>query len=74
MDPEKNKMNAQLLFTTHSLEIIDITGRYRTYLVNKDENVSFAFRLDEVPGDMLRNDRSLIPAYREGRIGGVPRL
>jgi AAA15 family ATPase/GTPase len=74
MDPEKNKKNAQLLFTTHSLEIIDISGRYRTYLVNKDENVSFAFRLDEVPGDMLRNDRSLIPAYREGRIGGVPRL
>lgn len=74
MDPEKNKMNAQLLFTTHSLEIIDISGRYRTYLVNKDENISFAFRLDEVPGDMLRNDRSLIPAYREGRIGGVPRL
>lgn len=74
MDPEKNKKGAQLLFTTHNLEIIDISGRYRTYLVNKDENVSFAFRLDDVPGDILRNDRSLIPAYREGRIGGVPRL
>lgn len=74
MDPIKNPKGAQLLFTTHNLEIIDISGRYRTYLVNKDENISFAFRLDEVPGDMLRNDRSLIAPYREGRIGGVPRL
>jgi len=73
-EPEKNPKGAQLLFTTHSLEIIDFSGRYRTYLVNKEENVSYAFRLDEIPGDLLRNDRSIIPAYREGRIGGVPRL
>jgi hypothetical protein len=73
-EPEKNPKGAQLLFTTHSLEIIDVSGRYRTYIVNKDENVSFALRLDEIPGDILRNDRSIIPAYREGRISGVPRL
>lgn len=73
-EPEKNPKGAQLLFTTHNLEIIDFSGRYRTYLVNKEENVSFAFRLDEIPGDIIRNDRSIIPAYREGRIGGVPRL
>lgn len=73
-DIESNPNGAQLLFTTHSLEIIDFSGRYRTYLVNKEENVSYAFRLDEIPGDILRNDRSIVPAYREGRIGGVPRL
>lgn len=73
-EPEKNPQGAQLLFTTHSLEIIDFSGRYRTYLVNKEDNVSYAFRLDEIPGDILRNDRSIIPAYREGRIGGVPKL
>lgn len=73
-DSEKNPKGAQLLFTTHNLEIIDVSGRYRTYLVNKDENVSYAFRLDEIPGDILRNDRSIIPPYREGRIGGTPRL
>jgi len=74
INPETNKKGAQLLFTTHNLEVIDVCGRYRTYLVNKDDNVSYAFRLDEIPGDILRNDRSIIPAYREGRIGGVPRL
>ena len=74
VEPEKNPKGAQLLFTTHSLEIIDFSGRYRTYLVNKEDNVSYAFRLDEIPGDILRNDRSIIPAYREGRIGGVPKL
>lgn len=73
-DPDKNPKGAQLLFSTHSLEIIDFSGRYRTYFVNKEDNVSFAYRLDEIPGDILRNDRSMIPAYREGRIGGVPRL
>lgn len=73
-NPESNPRSAQLLFTTHNLEIIDSCGRYRTYLVNKEDNVSYAFRLDEIPGDILRNDRSIIPAYREGRIGGVPRL
>lgn len=73
-DSEKNPKGAQLFFTTHNLEIIDVSGRYRTYLVNKDDNVSYAFRLDEIPGDILRNDRSIIPPYREGRIGGTPRL
>lgn len=73
-DFERNPKSAQLIFTTHNLEIIDICGRYRTYLVNKDENISYAYRLDEIPGDVLRNDRSLIPPYRDGKIGGVPRL
>ena len=74
VDPEKNSKAAQLFFTTHNIEIIDLSGRYRTYLVNKEDNVSYAYRLDEIPGDVLRNDRSIIPAYREGKIGGVPRL
>lgn len=69
-----NAKSAQIIFTTHNLEIIDYCGRYRTYLVNKEDNVSYAYRLDEIPGDILRNDRSIIPAYREGKIGGVPRL
>lgn len=71
--PETNPKSAQLLFSSHSVEVLDFTGRYKTYLVNKEENVSYAYRLDEIPGDVLRNDRSIIPAYREGRIGGVPR-
>jgi len=41
--------------------------------VNKDENKSYSYRLDEIPGDMIRNDRPIEPIYRSGKIGGVPR-
>jgi hypothetical protein len=63
-----------MIFTTHDTDIIDLLGRYRTYIVNKDENESYVYRLDELPGDMLRNDRPISPAYKDGKIGGKPRL
>lgn len=73
-DPDINSNNSQLLFTTHSSNILDEMGKYRTVLVNKDDNQSFAYRLDEIPGDMIRNDRSLEKVYKTGKIGGVPRI
>ena len=74
LDQEINKRQAQLVFSTHNTEIIDVLGRYRTCLVNKDDNESYVYRLDELPGSILRNDRPISPVYKEGRIGGVPRL
>ena len=65
---------AQLLFSTHHSEVMDLCGRYRTTFVNKDNNQSYAYRLDEIPGDLLRNDRSLVAPYNDRKIGGVPRL
>jgi hypothetical protein len=73
-DPELNRNGAQLLFSTHNSDILDICGKYRTVLVNKENNASYAYRLDELPGDILRNDRPISTPYKEGRIGGVPRL
>lgn len=73
-DTEINKNGAQLIFSTHNSDILDICGKYRTILVNKDNNASYAYRLDELPGDILRNDRPISTPYKEGRIGGVPRL
>lgn len=73
-DPTTNPKNAQLLFTTHDSEVLNYLGRYRTYLVNKEDNASYAYRLDEIPGDILRNDRPILPAYNEGKIGGTPKL
>lgn len=71
---ETNKKNSQLIFTTHNSEIMDFMGRYRTILVNKEDNESYAYRLDEIPGDILRNDRPIAPVYNAGKIGGVPRV
>jgi AAA15 family ATPase/GTPase len=71
LDPEVNKRNAQLIFTTHNTEIIDYLGKYRMVLINKEKNESFGYRLDEIPGDMIRNDRPIVPLYDAGKIGGV---
>ncbi|MBK7001438.1 MAG: ATP-binding protein [Rhodoferax sp.] len=69
-----NTTGAQLLFSAHDVDVLDICGKYRTHLVNKDNNASYTYRLDEIPGDVLRNDRPISTPYKEGRIGGVPRV
>lgn len=74
LDEKINKHGAQLLFATHDSEVLEMLGRYRTYLVGKEDNESFTYRLDEIPGDILRNDRAIRPVYNSGRIGGVPRV
>ncbi|WP_080757931.1 AAA family ATPase [Comamonas testosteroni] len=69
-----NDRGAQLLFTSHQNDVMDICGKYRTSLVAKKNNMSYTYRLDELPGDMLRNDRPISPLYKSGRLGGVPEL
>lgn len=71
---EINKNNAQLIFTTHHTEIINKLGKYRIVLVNKEDNESFLYRLDEIPGDLIRNDRPITPIYNSGKIGGKPKI
>lgn len=53
---------------------MDYLGKYRIVLVNKENNESFLYRLDEISGDLLRNDRSISKVYENGKIGGKPRL
>lgn len=66
-----NKFNAQLIFTTHNTEIMDRLKKYRVILVNKEDNESYLYRLDET-GEILRNDRSVSKVYSSGRLGGKP--
>ena len=73
-DDHINRNNAQLIFTTHNSSILDYMGKYRTIIVSKEKCESYAYRLDEIPGDILRNDRSIEAAYNSGKIGGIPRL
>jgi hypothetical protein len=71
---KKNPNNAQLIFSTHNTDIMDHLGKYRVVLVNKEDNESFLYRLDEIPGDMLRNDRPISPVYNSSKIGGKPKI
>jgi len=74
INKENNPLNAQIIFTTHSNEIMDILGRYRTYLVQKENGESFCYRLDELPAELLRNDRPVSTPYRKHLIGGYPKI
>ncbi|MCF0217258.1 MAG: ATP-binding protein [Fibrobacteraceae bacterium] len=69
---ESNPRNAQFIFSTHDTSIMDNLGKYRIYLVNKKNNASYIYRLDELPSEILRNDRKITPLYRRRKIGGVP--
>ncbi len=69
----KNNMNhAQILFASHNVEVMDVCGRYRTYIVQKNNNASLCYRLDEVP--KLRNDRPVSKSFRKHLIGGYPKI
>ena len=62
---------AQLLFTTFNIDIMDELGKYKVYMVEKDDNESYAYRLDEVKG--VRSDRPVSSYYKKGLLGGIPR-
>jgi len=66
--------NSQLIFSCQNDEILNDLGKYRAILVSKDENESFSYRLDELPSDVLRNNRPITPHYQNERIGGVPKI
>ena len=71
---ENNPKHAQILFTTHNADIMDILGRYRTYLFEKEDGESFCYRLDEPKSPSLRNDRPLSVPYKKHLIGGFPKI
>ncbi|MBJ2210798.1 MULTISPECIES: AAA family ATPase [Pseudomonas] len=71
---DSNPSNAQFIFTSHNLQIMDYLGKYRTYLTSKENGQSFCYRLDEIPGDIIRNERSISALYRDGKLGGVPKI
>lgn len=71
-DPEINKYDAQMIFTSHNSEIMDRMTKYRTYLVNKENGASYAYRLDEFTNEIVRNDRPISTIYNQAKLGGVP--
>ena len=73
-DETVNQKNAQMIFSSHNTDILEYMGKYRTVLINKEESESYGYRLDEIAGDIIRNDRPIIPVYNSGKIGGVPRI
>lgn len=73
-DTRLNVKNAQIIVSTHNTEIIDVLGKYRVVIVNKVDNESVCYRLDELIDKPLRNDRNISSLYIDGKLGGIPEI
>ena len=72
-NPATNPHHAQLLFTCHAMEVLNILHKSQVMLVEKDEhNESSAWRLDSVEG--IRSDDNFYAKYMAGAFGAVPQL
>jgi uncharacterized protein len=72
-NPATNPHRAQLLFTCHALEVLNILHKSQVMLVEKDaNNESSSWRLDSVEG--IRHDDNFYAKYMAGAYGAVPQL
>ncbi len=70
-NPATNPHQAQLLFTCHAIEVLNLLHKSQVMLVQKDEDCeSTASRLDAVKG--IRSDDNLYAKYMAGAYGAVP--
>jgi hypothetical protein len=70
---KSNPKNAQLLFSSHSIEIMKYLDKYQVLLVEKDEyGCSKILRLDEIKG--VRSDDNIYAKYDSGAYGAIPNI
>lgn len=72
-NPTTNPHNAQMIFSCHAIEVLNLLEKSQVLLVEKDAQCqSSACRLDAVSG--VRNDSNFYAKYMAGAYGAVPRL
>lgn len=70
-NPSTNPYRAQLLFTCHAMEVLNLVHKSQVMLVEKNEDCeSSAIRMDAVAG--IRNDENFYAKYMAGTYGAVP--
>lgn len=67
-----NPHQAQLIFTCHTPEVLNLLQKHQVYLVEKRNQNSEAWRLDDMGG--LRSDDNLYAKYMAGALGATPNL
>lgn len=73
ISPETNPRQAQLIFTCHAPEVLNLLHKSQVMLVEKsDQGASNAWRLDTVRG--VRNDDNLYGRYMAGAFAAVPEV
>ncbi|MDO8385871.1 MAG: AAA family ATPase [Polaromonas sp.] len=71
-NPTTNPRNAQLIFTCHSPEVLDLLQKSQVMFVEKNSCESVGYRGDQIQG--LRSDDNLRSKYLSGALGAVPRV
>ena len=70
-NPNTNPHQAQLIFTCHAIEVLNLVHKSQAILVQKnDECESSTCRLDAIEG--IRNDDNFYAKYMAGAYGAVP--
>jgi len=70
-NPVTNPHHAQLVFSCHAIEVLNLVHKSQVMLVEKDEECeSTAVRMDEVKG--IRNDDNYYAKYMAGAYGATP--
>ncbi|MFH1422465.1 MAG: ATP-binding protein, partial [Planctomycetota bacterium] len=72
-NPITNQNNSQLLFTSHSLEILNHLEKEQINLVEKRDCKSKLYRLDELRR-VVRRDDNMYAKYMAGAYGAVPNI
>ena len=73
IDPNTNPHNAQIIFTTHAIEILMELQKEQIVLVEKNSNgVSEAWHLTDIKG--IRRDDNLYTKFRAGTYGAIPNI
>lgn len=73
ISPETNPHQAQLVFSTHSTELLNKLRKEQIVLVEKNSELSTdAYRLDELDG--VRVDDNFYAKYMAGAYGAVPEI
>ncbi|MYZ53017.1 AAA family ATPase [Malikia spinosa] len=71
--PKTNPNDAQLIFTSHSMEVLSHLHKGQVLLVEKDAECSTdVWRLDSIKG--VRSDDNLYAKYMAGAYGAIPQL
>jgi len=69
---ETNPHQAQLIFTCHTPEVLNLLQKHQVYLVEKQNQISTTWRMDEMTG--IRADDNLYAKYMAGALGATPEL
>ncbi len=73
MDPDLNPKNAQLLLSTHSVEVFNELHKQQVVLVEKQpDGASECWRLDNMRG--VRSDDNYLAKYLSGAYGAIPEI